>query len=131
MLYSAFGWTARRVDPHAVLRNADKTSKISKRKESVSLDYYRNGWLSARRRCSTTWAMGWSIAGDREEVHAARDDEAFTFRSASAWVARSSTGSKLSAVMRDYPARLTTTASVARLRDWRLLRMSSFAIPVG
>jgi glutamyl-tRNA synthetase len=100
------------------LRNADK-SKISKRKNPVSLDYYRAAGFLPEALLNYLGTMGWSIAGDREQFTLAEMIEAFTFD-------RMSLGGpvfdlvKLSAMNADYLRALDDAAVVARLRAWRL-----------
>jgi glutamyl-tRNA synthetase len=100
------------------LRNADK-SKISKRKNPVSLDYYRAAGFLPEALLNYLGTMGWSIAGDREQFTLAEMIEAFTFD-------RMSLGGpvfdlvKLSAMNADYLRALDDAGVVARLREWRL-----------
>ena len=101
-----------------LLRNADK-SKISKRKNPVSLDYYRAAGFLPEALLNYLGTMGWSIAGDREQFTLAEMIEAFTFD-------RMSLGGpvfdlvKLSAMNADYLRALDDDGIVARLRQWRL-----------
>jgi glutamyl-tRNA synthetase len=117
-LYKAFGWQAPEWIHMPLLRNADK-SKISKRKNPVSLDYYRAAGFLPEALLNYLGTMGWSIAGDREEFTLAEMIEVFTFD-------RMSLGGpvfdlvKLSAMNADYLRALDDAAVVARLREWRL-----------
>jgi glutamyl-tRNA synthetase len=117
-LYKAFGWQAPEWVHMPLLRNADK-SKISKRKNPVSLDYYRDAGFLPEALLNYLGTMGWSIAGDREKFTLAEMVEAFSFD-------RVSLGGpvfdlvKLSAMNADYLRALDDGAIVARLRDWRL-----------
>lgn len=117
-LYKAFGWQAPEWIHMPLLRNADK-SKISKRKNPVSLDYYRAAGFLPEALLNYLGTMGWSIAGDREKFTLAEMIEVFTFD-------RMSLGGpvfdlvKLSAMNADYLRALDDAAIVARLRDWRL-----------
>src|SRR5512147_1603360 len=77
-LYKAFGWQAPEWIHMPLLRNADK-SKISKRKNPVSLDYYRAAGFLPEALLNYLGTMGWSIAGDREKFSLAEMIEAFTF----------------------------------------------------
>ena len=53
----AFGWEPPEFIHMPLLRNADKDkTKTRKRKNPISIDYYRDIGLSCRRRCSTTSA---------------------------------------------------------------------------
>jgi glutamyl-tRNA synthetase len=117
-LYKAFGWLAPEWIHMPLLRNADK-SKISKRKNPVSLDYYRAAGFLPEALLNYLGTMGWSIAGDREKFTLQEMIEAFTFD-------RISLGGpvfdlvKLSAVNADYLRALDDDGIVARLREWRL-----------
>jgi glutamyl-tRNA synthetase len=117
-LYKAFGWQAPEWIHMPLLRNADK-SKISKRKNPVSLDYYRAAGFLPEALLNYLGTMGWSIAGDRERFTLAEMIEAFTFD-------RMSLGGpvfdlvKLSAMNADYLRALDDAGVVARLREWRL-----------
>jgi glutamyl-tRNA synthetase len=117
-LYKAFGWQAPEWIHMPLLRNADK-SKISKRKNPVSLDYYRAAGFLPEALLNYLGTMGWSIAGDREKFTLSEMIEAFTFD-------RMSLGGpvfdlvKLSAMNADYLRALDDAAVVARLREWRL-----------
>jgi glutamyl-tRNA synthetase len=117
-IYKAFGWQAPAWIHMPLLRNADK-SKISKRKNPVSLDYYRAAGFLPEALLNYLGTMGWSIAGDREKFTLAEMIDAFTFD-------RVSLGGpvfdlvKLSAMNADYLRALDDDGVVARLRDWRL-----------
>jgi glutamyl-tRNA synthetase len=117
-LYRVFGWQAPEWIHMPLLRNADK-SKISKRKNPVSLDYYRAAGFLPEALLNYLGTMGWSIAGDRERFTLAEMIEVFTFD-------RMSLGGpvfdlvKLSAMNADYLRALDDDGIVARLRQWRL-----------
>jgi glutamyl-tRNA synthetase len=117
-LYKVFGWQAPEWIHMPLLRNADK-SKISKRKNPVSLDYYRAAGFLPEALLNFLGTMGWSISGDREQFTLAEMIEAFTFD-------RMSLGGpvfdlvKLSAMNANYLRALDDDAVVARLRTWRL-----------
>lgn len=117
-LYKAFGWQAPEWVHMPLLRNADK-SKISKRKNPVSLDYYRDAGFLSEALLNYLGTMGWSISGDREKFTLEEMVAAFSFD-------RVSLGGpvfdlvKLSAMNADYLRALDDDAIVARLRDWRL-----------
>jgi glutamyl-tRNA synthetase len=101
-----------------LLRNADK-SKISKRKNPVSLDYYRDAGFLPEALLNYLGTMGWSIAGDREHFTLDEMVTAFSFD-------RVSLGGpvfdlvKLSAMNADYLRALDDAGIVTRLRQWRL-----------
>jgi glutamyl-tRNA synthetase len=117
-LYKVFGWQAPEWIHMPLLRNADK-SKISKRKNPVSLDYYREAGFLPEALLNYLGTMGWSISGDREQFTLAEMIEVFTFD-------RMSLGGpvfdlvKLSAMNADYLRALDDDGVVARLREWRL-----------
>ncbi len=117
-LYQAFGWQAPEWIHMPLLRNADK-SKISKRKNPVSLDYYRAAGFLPEALVNYLGTMGWSISGDREKFTVAEMTDAFSWD-------RVSLGGpvfdlvKLSAMNADYLRALSDAEIVARLRGWRL-----------
>ena len=65
-LYRAFGWSEPVFCHLPLLRNADK-SKISKRKNPVSLNYYRRAGFLPEAMLNYLALMGWAISADREE----------------------------------------------------------------
>ena len=78
MLYQAFGWTPPVMMHMPLLRNTDK-SKISKRKNPVSLEYYeRQGYLPEAL-LNFLGLMGWSMPDEREMFSLDEMIEAFTF----------------------------------------------------
>lgn len=78
MLYEAFGWTPPVMMHMPLLRNADK-SKISKRKNPVSLEYYeRQGYLPEAL-LNFLGLMGWSMPDERETFSLDEMIGAFTF----------------------------------------------------
>jgi len=117
VLYRAFGWELPEWVHMPLLRNADK-SKISKRKNPVSLDYYRDAGFLPEALLNFLGTMGWSLAGDREKFTLAEMVEAFSFD-------RVSLGGpvfdlvKLSAMNADYLRALDDAEVVRRLRAWR------------
>jgi glutamyl-tRNA synthetase len=118
VLYQAFGWDIPEWIHMPLLRNADK-SKISKRKNPVSLDYYRDAGFLPEALLNYLGTMGWSISGDREKFDLAEMVEKFTWD-------RVSLGGpvfdlvKLSAMNADYLRALDDAEIVKRLRAWRL-----------
>ena len=66
LLYQAFGWDAPEFVHMPLLRNADK-SKISKRKNPVSINYYRDAGILPAALRNFLALMGWSFGGDREK----------------------------------------------------------------
>ena len=65
-LYRAFGWPEPTFCHLPLLRNADK-SKISKRKNPVSLNFYRRAGYLPEAMLNYLALMGWAISADREE----------------------------------------------------------------
>ncbi len=65
LLYQAFGWNAPVFCHLPLLRNADR-SKISKRKNPVSLTYYRRAGFLPEALLNFLGLMGWSYGEDRE-----------------------------------------------------------------
>lgn len=116
-LYRAFGWQPPVWVHMPLLRNNDK-SKISKRKNPVSLDYYRDAGFLPEALLNYLGTMGWSIAGDRDRFTLDEMIEAFTFD-------RVSLGGpvfdlvKLSAMNAQYLRSLDDQQIVDRLRAWR------------
>src|SRR4051812_47617415 len=66
LLYQAFGWDQPAWHHMPLLRNADK-SKISKRKNPVSINYYRDTGVLPHALLNFLGLMGWSFGGDREK----------------------------------------------------------------
>ncbi len=66
LLYQAFGWDPPEFIHMPLLRNADK-SKISKRKNPVSINYYRDAGILPQAMRNFLGLMGWSFGGDREK----------------------------------------------------------------
>ena len=118
VLYQACGWQAPEWIHMPLLRNADK-SKISKRKNPVSLDYYQDAGFLPEALLNFLGTMGWSISGDREKFTLPEMVAAFSWD-------RVSLGGpvfdlvKLSAMNADYLRALSDAEIVARLRQWRL-----------
>jgi glutamyl-tRNA synthetase len=77
VLYDAFGWPQPKWVHMPLLRNADK-SKISKRKNPVSLDYYRDAGVYPEVLLNFLGLMGWSFGGDREKFTLAEMVDAFS-----------------------------------------------------
>ena len=66
LLYEAFGWEPPVYIHMPLLRNADK-SKISKRKNPVSLDFYREQGYVPEAMLNFLGNLGWSMSDAREE----------------------------------------------------------------
>jgi glutamyl-tRNA synthetase len=68
LLYRAFGWDAPQFVHMPLLRNADKDkTKISKRKQPVSVNYYKDIGILPEALLNFLGTMGWSFGGDREK----------------------------------------------------------------
>ena len=65
LLYQAFGWELPIFAHVPLLRNMDK-SKISKRKNPVSLNYYKRKGILPEAMVNFLALMGWSFGGDQE-----------------------------------------------------------------
>jgi glutamyl-tRNA synthetase len=80
LLYRAFGWEAPEFIHMPLLRNADKDkTKISKRKQPVSVNYYRDIGILPEALLNFLGTMGWSFGGDREKFTLAEMVEAFSW----------------------------------------------------
>src|SRR5262245_2936159 len=66
LLYRAFAWDEPEWFHMPLLRNADK-SKISKRKNPVSINYYRDAGVLPQALLNFLALMGWSFGNDREK----------------------------------------------------------------
>ena len=66
LLYAAFGWEEPVWIHMPLLRNKDK-SKISKRKNPVSINYYRDAGILPHAFVNFLGIMGWSFGNDREK----------------------------------------------------------------
>jgi len=66
LLYKAFGWEMPEFIHMPLLRNSDK-SKISKRKNPVSINYYRDIGILPHALLNFLGTLGWSFGGDREK----------------------------------------------------------------
>lgn len=77
-LYKAFGWEEPKWYHMPLLRNADK-SKISKRKNPVSLNYYVEEGYQKEGLLNFLALMGWSFGGDKEIFSLEEMIENFSF----------------------------------------------------
>jgi len=75
-LYRAFGWELPVFCHLPLLRNADK-SKISKRKNPVSLNYFRRAGYLPEAMLNYLALMGWAMPDEREEFSLQEFVEAF------------------------------------------------------
>jgi glutamyl-tRNA synthetase len=78
LLYRGFGWEAPEFVHMLLLRNADK-SKISKRKNPVSLNYYRQAGYLPEAMLNYLGMMGWTMPDAREKFTLADMIDNFTF----------------------------------------------------
>ena len=117
-LYRAFGWEPPAFYHMPLLRNADK-SKISKRKNPVSLDYYRDAGYLPEALLNFLGLMGFSFGGDREKFTVAEMIEAFSWDKVSLGGPVFDLG-KLSWLNGLYLRALSVDELLARLRAWRL-----------
>jgi glutamyl-tRNA synthetase len=68
VLYQAFGWEPPEWFHMPLLRNADKDkTKISKRKNPVSINYYRDAGILPQALLNFLGQMGWSFGDNREK----------------------------------------------------------------
>jgi len=65
LLYEAFGWEMPQFIHFPLLRNSDR-SKISKRKNPISIDFYRRKGIMPKALVNFLGLMGWSYGDDRE-----------------------------------------------------------------
>jgi glutamyl-tRNA synthetase len=78
LLYQAFGWEPPVFIHMPLLRNKDK-SKISKRKQPTSINYYRDIGILPRALLNFLGLMGWSFGDDREKFTLAEMIEVFSW----------------------------------------------------
>lgn len=118
LLYEAFGWEPPAFYHMPLLRNADR-SKISKRKNPVSLDYYRDTGIFPEALLNFLALMGFSFGGGREKFSLSEMIEAFDW-------SRVGTGGpvfdlrKLSWLNGLYLREMSHEELLQRLRAWRL-----------
>jgi len=78
LLYEAFGWEAPVFIHMPLLRNSDK-SKISKRKNPVSLNYYREAGFLPEAMLNYLGMMGWTMPNGEEQFSVQDMVENFSF----------------------------------------------------
>jgi glutamyl-tRNA synthetase len=78
LLYQAFGWEPPEWIHMPLLRNQDR-SKISKRKNPVSINFYRDAGILPRALLNFLAIMGWSFGGDREKFTLEEMTEVFSW----------------------------------------------------
>jgi glutamyl-tRNA synthetase len=82
VLYRAFGWEPPTFVHMPLLRNQDR-SKISKRKNPTSLDYYRRAGILPEAMVNFLGNMGYSFGDNREKFTLAEMVESFSFEKVS------------------------------------------------
>jgi glutamyl-tRNA synthetase len=117
-LYAAFGWEAPAFIHMPLLRNTDR-SKISKRKNPVSLDYYRDAGFFPEALLNFLALMGFSFGGDREKFTLAEMIEAFDWSKVSAGEPVFDL-QKLTWLNGLYLREMPVAELLSRLRAWRL-----------
>jgi glutamyl-tRNA synthetase len=120
MLYDAFGWDEPVWIHMPLLRNKDK-SKISKRRNPVSINYYKEAGFLPEALRNFLAIMGWSFGDDREKFTLEEMIEVFS------WDKVSLGGpvfniDKLRWMNEQYLHDLDHEALVDRLLEWRLSR---------
>jgi glutamyl-tRNA synthetase len=78
LLYQGFGWDCPEFVHMPLLRNQDK-SKISKRKNPVSLNYYRQAGFYPEAMLNYLAMMGWTMPDGREKFSLEDMIDSFTF----------------------------------------------------
>ncbi|MBF0440893.1 MAG: glutamate--tRNA ligase [Oligoflexales bacterium] len=82
LLYKAFGWKEPKWVHLPLLRNADK-SKISKRKNPISIMFYKRIGILPKALLNYLALMGWNIGNDREIFSLEEMIDAFDFKDVS------------------------------------------------
>lgn len=120
LLYRAFGWEPPEFIHMPLLRNPDKDkTKISKRKQPVSINYYRDIGILPEALLNFLGTMGWSFGGDREKFTVQEMIDVFSWD-------RISLGGpvfnveKLTWLNEKYLHELSTEELADRLIAWRL-----------
>jgi glutamyl-tRNA synthetase len=123
-LYEAFGWEPPVLIHLPLLRNADKSkSKISKRRNPVSLDYYRDSGILPEAMVNFLALMGWSFGEDREKFTLGEMVERFDLAPGSISLSGPVFDlEKLAWLNGLYLRDLTDEQLVDRLMEWRLNR---------
>lgn len=120
LLYDYFGWPMPTLVHMPLLRNPDQ-SKLSKRKNPTSVNYYRDVGILPEALLNYLGMMGWSMPDERERFSADEMAQAFTFD-------RISLGGpifdleKLSWLNGQYLRDLSDDAFMDRLQAWALNR---------
>ncbi len=117
-LYRAFGWEAPLWVHMPLLRNADK-SKISKRKNPVSLDYYRDSGFLPEALLNFLGNLGFSIGDNREKFTVAEMVAGFDWKKVSLGGPVFDLA-KLTDLNGQYIRELSVEELLNRLHSWRL-----------
>jgi len=117
-LYLAFGWEPPAFLHMPLLRNPDR-SKISKRKNPVSLDYYRDAGFFPEALLNFLSLMGFAFGGDREKFTLSEMIEVFDWTKVSAGEPVFDL-QKLTWLNGLYLHEMTPETLLTRLRAWRL-----------
>ena len=123
-LYEAFGWNPPRFIHLPLLRNADKNkSKISKRKNPVSLDFYEESGILPEAMVNFLALMGWSFGDDQEKFTLAEMVERFDLQPGTVSLSGPVFDlEKLAWLNGNYIRELSDEQLVDRLMAWRLNR---------
>ena len=119
-LYEAFGWELPVFIHMPLLRNNDK-SKISKRKNPVSLDYYQRVGILPEALLNFLGRMGWSMPDESEKFTLEQMREEFTFSRVSLSGPIFDIG-KLTWLNGLYLRELSHDQLIDRLEDWLINR---------
>jgi glutamyl-tRNA synthetase len=128
LLYEAFGWDAPVWIHMPLLRNADK-SKISKRKNPVSINYYRDAGILPHALLNFLGVLGWSYGDDIEKFKLEQMIERFTWERVSLGGPVFDTD-KLRWMNEQYLHELSHEELVEALLSWRLSREHLLQIAV-
>ncbi|MDH7568164.1 MAG: glutamate--tRNA ligase [Armatimonadota bacterium] len=118
LLYRAFGWEAPEWIHMPLLRNADG-SKISKRRQPTSIDYYRDIGILPEALRNFLALMGWALGGNREVFSTEEMIQHFSWEKV-ALGAPVFDLEKLAWLNGHYIRSLSPTQLLERLRAWRL-----------
>ncbi len=120
LLYQAFGWEQPQWIHMPLLRNSDK-SKISKRKNPVSINYYQDAGILPQALLNFLANMGWSFGDDKEKFTLQEMAEVFDWDKVSLG-APVFDGEKLQWLNQKYLHELGYEAIADKLLQWRFSR---------
>ena len=121
LLYEFFGWEPPVFCHLPLLRNKDK-SKLSKRKNPVSIDWYRNSGILPQALLNFVGMMGWHISEDREKFSLQEMIDNFRLRDVSLGGPVFDTDKLLWLNGKYIREDFTTEELLDRLVDWKLNR---------